>query len=100
MSRLTVEDDYFLCPNCGAEVRKGKAACPECGSCDETGWSEAATQGYADGGYDEDDDFDYDEFVEREFPEQSDGMSTKNWGATLLILLVCIAMTIAVLLSR
>ena len=97
---LTVEGDFFICPNCGAEVRKGSAACPECGSCDETGWSEAATEGYADGGYDEGDEFDYDEFVAREFPGQADGLSSKNWGTTLVIILVCIGMTLAVLMSR
>ena len=32
--------EFFLCPNCGAEVPEGSAACPECGSDDETGWSE------------------------------------------------------------
>jgi hypothetical protein len=100
MSQLTVEGDSFLCPNCGAEVRKGKASCPECGSCDETGWSDAATEGYADGGYDGDDDFDYDEFVQREFPGESDSISTKQWGTTLLIVLICLGMTLAVVFSR
>ncbi len=32
--------DYFICPHCGAEVPFGAPACPECGSDDETGWSE------------------------------------------------------------
>jgi hypothetical protein len=35
---LTAE--YFICPNCGAEVTQGASACPECGSDDATGWSE------------------------------------------------------------
>lgn len=35
--------DYFVCPNCGAEVPWGALACPECGSDEETGWSEEAT---------------------------------------------------------
>jgi zinc-ribbon domain len=30
----------FPCPNCGAEVRAGARSCPECGSDDETGWSD------------------------------------------------------------
>ena len=100
MSGLTVEGDYFLCPYCGAEVKKGRVACPECGSCEETGWSEDATEGYADGGWDGGDDFDYDEFVQREFPESADGLSSKNWGVTLVIVLVCLAMVIGVVLSR
>ncbi len=34
--------DPFLCPNCGAMVPANAKACPECGSDEETGWSEAA----------------------------------------------------------
>ena len=30
----------FVCPNCGADVPVGAAACRECGSDDSTGWSE------------------------------------------------------------
>lgn len=33
-------DDYFVCPNCGAEVSPKAKACPECGSDENTGWSE------------------------------------------------------------
>lgn len=33
-------EDYFICPVCGAEVPIHAPACPECGSDDETGWSE------------------------------------------------------------
>ena len=32
--------DYFVCPNCGADVPQKALACPECGSDEETGWSE------------------------------------------------------------
>ncbi len=32
--------DYFACPNCGAEVPSKARACPECGSDENTGWSE------------------------------------------------------------
>ena len=30
----------FVCPNCGADVPAGAAACRECGSDESTGWSE------------------------------------------------------------
>jgi hypothetical protein len=33
---------YFSCPHCGAQVPSSATACPECGSDNETGWSEAA----------------------------------------------------------
>ena len=32
--------DYFNCPNCEAEVPIKALSCPECGSDEETGWSE------------------------------------------------------------
>jgi hypothetical protein len=35
-------EKYFSCPHCGAQVPSSAAACPECGSDNETGWSEAA----------------------------------------------------------
>lgn len=52
------------CPNCGATVAKDANACSECGADEETGWSEDA---YAQDLGVTDDEFDYGEFVEREF---------------------------------
>jgi hypothetical protein len=57
-----------ICPNCGAEVPRNSKACPECGSDEETGWSEGA--------HTEDlnlpeEKFDYGEFVKREFGGKS-----------------------------
>ena len=37
MKRASMEE----CPNCGARFRRGRAACPECGSDAETGWQDA-----------------------------------------------------------
>jgi len=31
-----------VCPNCGAEVPPEAKTCPECGSDEQTGWSETA----------------------------------------------------------
>jgi hypothetical protein len=53
-----------ICPNCGAEVPRKAKACPECGSSEETGWSEDA---YATGLELPDDTFDYNEYLKREF---------------------------------
>jgi len=33
-------DDDFVCPNCGADVPAKAKCCPECGSDEQTGWSE------------------------------------------------------------
>jgi hypothetical protein len=68
--------ETFECPHCGADVRVGAAACRECGSDAETGWSESAA-GWQAGGY-ADEDFDYDEFVAQEFPSEAE---RKPWAA-------------------
>ena len=53
-----------ICPNCGAEVPPNARACPECGSDEQTGWSEEA----ATSGLDlPEQEFDYDDYVQREF---------------------------------
>jgi hypothetical protein len=52
------------CPQCGASVPPNAKACPECGSDEKTGWSESARS--ADLGL-PDENFDYGEFVKREF---------------------------------
>jgi hypothetical protein len=53
-----------VCPHCGAEVPSGTKACPECGSDEQTGWS---TQAHYDNLNLPGENFDYDDFVEREF---------------------------------
>ena len=56
------------CPNCGAEVPRNARACPECGSDEQTGWSEEA---HVDGLDLPEEKFDYEDFVEREFGSKS-----------------------------
>lgn len=58
-------DDYFICSHCGAEVSIQAQVCRECGASEDAGWGDDT------GPYDGDDDFDYDEFIEREFPEHA-----------------------------
>lgn len=58
--------DY--CPQCGAEIPPRATSCPECGSCEETGWSDRSRNqalGLPD------DEFDYDDYVKREFEPKS-----------------------------
>ncbi len=54
------------CPNCGADLPANAKVCRECGSDEETGWSEQAR---SDGLGLPDEDFDHDDFVKREFGE-------------------------------
>ena len=56
-----------VCPNCGAEVPRDARACPECGSDEQTGWSEQAR---TDGLDLPDPEFNYQEFAEREFGQK------------------------------
>jgi hypothetical protein len=64
------------CPNCGADVPRKATACPECGACEETGWSEDAQA--ADLGV-PDDKFNYNDFVAREFGKKRNLPSGKGW---------------------
>jgi hypothetical protein len=55
-----------VCPQCGTEIPAGSLSCPECGSCEKTGWSEQAREQSLDL---PDTHFSYDEYVEQEFGE-------------------------------
>ena len=83
------EDGY--CPNCGAEVPSGSLACPDCGSCEETGWSRDAS--YDRIGVEVEDNFDYQRFVDENLSgKTSQPKSALQWVwmivALLLLLLI------------
>lgn len=73
------------CPICGARVRKGAKACPDCGADDRSGWRDEAAE---DGLNLPDSEFDYDRFVENEWgrPEKSPGGSALGWIAGVILL--------------
>lgn len=81
------------CPNCGAEVPPRAKACPQCGSDERTGWSEDAQSGRLDL---PDEDFDYEDYVKREFNGEIKprGLHWFWWLVALLLLigivLVCL----------
>ncbi|HMC28416.1 MAG TPA: zinc ribbon domain-containing protein [Verrucomicrobiae bacterium] len=80
-----------ICPNCGAEVPPRAKACPECGSDEHTGWSEKAATDHLDL---PDEEFDYDEFVKREFGQKKSRALPKS----LLWVIVALALLIAFIL--
>ena len=55
-------DLHGLCSHCGEPLKPSATFCRACGSSDESGWNETE-EGFAE------EEFDYDEFVAREFGE-------------------------------
>ena len=82
-----------VCPHCGADVPRNALACPECGSDHETGWSEHARIG---GLNLPDEEFNYDEFVKREF---GPGQEVKPHGVRWLWWAVAVGL-LALALAR
>lgn len=80
------------CPNCGADVPPKAKACPECGACEATGWSEDANASGLDL---PDESFDYDEYVRREFSGRKEfvprGIRVFWWSVAVLLLIGLLA---------
>lgn len=74
-----------VCPNCGAEVPPRARACPECGSDESTGWSEETSTGGLDL---PDEEFDYDDYVKREFGGQSPVARGVHWFWWVIAILI------------
>src|SRR5438552_6003416 len=76
-----------VCPSCGEDVPRDALACPECGADHNSGWREDADT------YDAvdlpDEDFNYDEFVKREFGSFPKTAAIKPvWWITAILLIV------------
>ncbi len=87
------------CPVCGEWVPDRAAACDECGACAKSGWSGDT---HADGLNLPDDAFDYDDFVAREFGDQSSKhtlISNVWWWVALALLLVLLLTALMPLLG-
>jgi hypothetical protein len=65
-----------ICPNCGADVPATAKACPECGACEQTGWSEEA---YVSRLELPESSFDYQEYLRDEFGEEKRRPPGLNW---------------------
>jgi hypothetical protein len=84
--------ESFDCPCCGAEVAAGARFCRECGASEESGWNEEGEEGFAT-----EDDFDYDDYLEREFSitrPMSRGAQLRRAFIVAIILLVCISLVL------
>ena len=78
----------MVCHNCGAEVPERAKACPECGSDEQTGWSAAAESSGLDL---PDEEFDYDDFVKKEFGDKSPVPRGLHWFWWLVAIIIIIA---------
>lgn len=88
-------DDTFPCPHCGADVPEGSSSCSECGSDDQTGWAEDADVWASNipTGYAQDDEFDYDEYADRDLlPYHHKRLRTRLktllWLVAIVILII------------
>ena len=84
-TRLNAPD---VCPVCGEDVPRGALACPECGADHNSGWRKDANT------YDAldvpDADFNYEDFVRKEFPSapKPAGIKTVWWIAAIALILI------------
>jgi len=78
-----------ICPICGADVPRNAKACPKCGACEKSGWP-------ADADYDRldlpDEDFDYDEFLTREFGKEKITPKSANWFLWFVVVVALLAL--------
>ena len=79
------------CPVCGEWVPRGAAACNDCGACAKSGWS---ADTHADGlDLPDEEEFNYDDFIAREFGGKSSKQSATNnlwWWVALALLLILV----------
>lgn len=94
--------EFRQCPNCGKTIRSTASECYRChssvqpvapwtksvyGGDDPDDTTRTAHGALAYGGYeDDDDDFDYDEFIRREFNEEQKRKKSFRWYVTWLLL--------------
>ncbi len=83
-----------VCPVCGNDVPKKALACPDCGADHNSGWREEAD--HYDGLDLPDEDFDYDQFVRKEFgtvsPLKPEGMKTIWWVTAIVVIVVTVVL--------
>ena len=96
------------CPHCGADLKPRARSCRACGADARAGWSEDGWQAgpEAPAGHGEDD-FDYDDFLEREFGSGKPSRATSGrrrlkvlWWVMLLVFLLPLLLGAVLLLMK
>ncbi|SKB03470.1 hypothetical protein SAMN02745166_03817 [Prosthecobacter debontii] len=87
------------CPSCGEWVPRKALACDCCGACAKSGWKASAD--VYDGLDLPDEDFDYNEFVEREFGSETSLKTTSRetlwrWVAAILLAVMVLGYLLSV----
>ena len=78
-----------VCPVCGEEVPRGALACPECGADHESGWREGAETHEGLDLPEDEEEFDYDEFLQKEFGSSPKPAGVKPvWWITAIVLIL------------
>lgn len=79
-----------VCPVCGEDLPRNALACPECGADHNSGWREDV----ADGLDLPDNDFNYDDFVRREFSSgaRPAGIKPIWWITAIVLLAICVVL--------
>lgn len=86
MTRKTKLKTPEVCPVCGEDVPPNALACPECGADHNSGWKEDTLDVSS---VPSEDDFDYDEFVQKEFGTEVKPRELKTvWWITAIVLLI------------
>lgn len=93
------------CPVCGEWVYKHMLACDSCGACAKSGWKNPEKSGTYDGLDLPDDEFDYNEFIEREFGSRDGDVSGNKrslwfWAGIVLIAVMLISLLLPLLRGR
>jgi hypothetical protein len=77
-----------VCPVCGEDVPPRALACPECGADHNSGWRDD----YLDGVDLPGEEFDYDEFMQREFGGRQASGLKPIWWITAIVLFVALVL--------
>jgi zinc-ribbon domain len=79
----THSPDFFHCNNCGEEVSLKAKSCPHCGADDETAWKDGIHSHLV-----AEDDFDYEEVMQREVHGRVPAKAGPKWWVVLLAILL------------
>ena len=92
------------CPFCGAALRANASVCRNCGASEEYGWDSVENNVFGLGAdysseFFGEDDFDYDDFVAREFPDHAHARQHSTDGPSLKVRLVILALLVSLIMT-